>query len=116
MRRPGAGRHTAQRAGDDAAAAIGQARPATRCRVAGQEEGEGQAGEPIVKVGEGPEAMTVAEIDGLLYLPRHPRHSLARALCIPALSEGWRGSFQTLLDQSSDASGNAALNPSAGAP
>jgi ferredoxin-NADP reductase len=60
--------------------------------------------------------MTVAEIDGLLYLPRHPRHSLARALRIPALSEGWRGSFQSLLDQSPDSSGNPALNPVAGQP
>jgi len=92
---------------------VAHRRPGFYLRVL--EEGEVQAGEPIVKVGEGPEAMTVAEIDGLLYLPRHPRHSLARALRIPALSEGWRGSFQTLLDQSSPASGNAALNPSAGA-
>ncbi len=37
------------------------------------QEGEVQAGDAIVKVATGPEAMTVAEIDGLLYLPRHPR-------------------------------------------
>lgn len=70
------------------------------------EEGKVQAGDTIVKVATGPEAMTVAEIDALLYLPRHPRRSLVRALRIPALSEGWRGSFQSLLDQSPDGSGN----------
>jgi ferredoxin-NADP reductase/MOSC domain-containing protein YiiM len=80
------------------------------------QEGEVQAGDTISTVATGPGAMTVAEIDGLLYLPRHPRHSLARAVRIPALSEGWRGSFQSLLDQSPDSTGNQALNPVAGQP
>ena len=43
--------------------------------------------------------MTVAEIDALLYLPGRRRHNLVRALKIPALSDGWRGSFQELLDR-----------------
>lgn len=77
------------------------------------QEGEVQAGDEITKLATGPEAMTVAEMDGLLYLPRHPRRSLARALRIPALSEGWRQSFQTLLDQD-PGSGNQGLNPVAG--
>ena len=80
------------------------------------QEGEVDAGDAIVKVASGPETMTVAEIDGLLYLPRHPRRSLTRALRIPALSEGWRGSFQALLDQDPSISGNEALNPAAGPP
>ncbi len=63
------------------------------------QEGTVRAGDEITKLVTGPEAMTVAELDGLLYLPRHPRRDLARALRIPALSEGWRESFQTLLDQ-----------------
>ena len=63
------------------------------------QEGEVQADDEITKLATGPEAMTVAEMDGLLYLPRHRRRSLVRALRIPALSEGWRRSFQTLLDQ-----------------
>ena len=46
-----------------------------------------------------PERMTVAEIDALLYLPGHPREQLERSLRIPALSAGWKGSFQALLDQ-----------------
>src|SRR5262249_56218661 len=36
-------------------------------------EGLVQAGDDIVKIASGPEAMTVAEVDALLYLPGHPR-------------------------------------------
>ena len=43
--------------------------------------------------------MTVAETDALLYLPGHPRQQLLRALRIPALSGGWKTSFQEMLDQ-----------------
>ena len=46
----------------------------------------------------GPEQMTVAEVDALLYLPGHPRQQLLRALRIPALSPGWQASFRALLD------------------
>jgi ferredoxin-NADP reductase/MOSC domain-containing protein YiiM len=62
------------------------------------EEGEVQAGDEIFKVASGPEQMAVAEVDGLLYLPGHPRQQLRRALRIPALSAGWQASFRTLLD------------------
>lgn len=60
-------------------------------------EGEVEAGQEIVKVAEGPGGMTVAEVDGLLYLPGHPRERVRRALRIGALSPGWRGSFETML-------------------
>lgn len=63
------------------------------------QEGEIGAGDEIVKVSEGLEQMTVAEIDALLYLPGHSREQLERALKIPALPTGWRASFQTLLEQ-----------------
>ena len=33
------------------------------------------------------------------YLPGRDRNGLERALRIPALSAGWRGSFETLLDE-----------------
>src|SRR6185369_10526993 len=46
------------------------------------EEGEVQAGDEIFKVASGPEQMAVAEVDGLLYLPGHPRQQLLRALRI----------------------------------
>jgi MOSC domain-containing protein YiiM len=39
-------------------------------------EGEVGAGDEIVKVGEAKERMTVAEINALLYSPRHPRDAL----------------------------------------
>jgi ferredoxin-NADP reductase/MOSC domain-containing protein YiiM len=72
-------------------------------------EGTVQAGDKIIKVASGPEGMTVAETDALLYLPGHPRQQLLRALRIPALSGGWKTSFQEMLDQSGPGTGNAGL-------
>ena len=74
-------------------------------------EGQVQAGNEIVRVAAGPEAMTVAEIDGLLYLPGHPRQPIRRALRIPALSPGWQASFRELATQPDDGApgGNAGL-------
>ena len=66
-----------------------------------------------MKVADGPEQVTVAEIDGLLYLPGHPREQLQRALRIPSLSAGWRGSLQALVaDEGKEKQGNAGLAPS----
>jgi ferredoxin-NADP reductase/MOSC domain-containing protein YiiM/ferredoxin len=79
------------------------------------EEGEVQAGEPIVKLASGPEQMTVAEIDALLYLHRHPRQQLLRALRVPALSPGWQASFRVLLEGEAG-SGNAGLTAPSPAP
>ena len=62
------------------------------------EEGEVEAGEEIVQVTAGPERMTIAEVNALLYTPGHSRSQLERAVRIPALSAGWRSSFQALLD------------------
>ena len=76
---------------------VSHGRPGFYLRVL--QEGEVQAGDEIVKVLDGPEGMSVTEINGLLYLPGHPRQKLQRALRIPALSAGWRGSFQALLQQ-----------------
>jgi MOSC domain-containing protein YiiM len=72
-------------------------------------EGAVAAGQQIIKVASGPEAMTVAETDALLYLPGHPRQQLRRALRIPALSAGWKTSFTEMLDQPGQAGGNAGL-------
>jgi ferredoxin-NADP reductase/MOSC domain-containing protein YiiM len=77
------------------------------------QEGEVGPGDEIVKVGEGKERMTVAEINALLYLPNHARDRLERALPIEALSPGWRSSFEALLQ--SQMSGNAGLAPEAAA-
>ena len=65
------------------------------------QEGEVGAGDEIAKIADGPERITVAEIDALLYLPEHSSEQLQRALRIPALSKGWQGSFQAMLDQES---------------
>ena len=72
-------------------------------------EGAVQDGDEIIKVASGPEAMTVAELDALLYLPGHPRQQLLRALRIPALSGGWKASFREMLDQTGQSAGNAGL-------
>jgi MOSC domain-containing protein YiiM/ferredoxin-NADP reductase len=83
------------------------------------EEGEVGAGDEIVKVADGPEQMSVAEMDALLYLPGHTPKQLERALRIPALSEGWRGSFQVILQNKMSESpepGNPGLAPPSGPP
>jgi ferredoxin-NADP reductase/MOSC domain-containing protein YiiM/ferredoxin len=89
-------------------------RPGFYCRVL--EEGEVGAGDEIVKVAEAKERMTVAEVNGLLYSPPHPRERLQRALRIEALSPGWRSSFEALLQSPPAAGGgNAGLVPEAAA-
>jgi ferredoxin-NADP reductase/MOSC domain-containing protein YiiM/ferredoxin len=72
------------------------------------EEGDVQAGDDIIKLASGPEQMTVADVDALLYLPGHTRQGLLRALRIPALSPGWHGSFDALLNEE-PGHGNAGL-------
>jgi ferredoxin-NADP reductase/MOSC domain-containing protein YiiM len=73
-------------------------------------EGAIQAGDEIVKVAAGPEAMTVAEVDALLYLPGHPPGRVAAAMAIPALSDGWKASFREIADQAERGDG-AGGNP-----
>ena len=83
------------------------------------QEGEVEAGDEIVKVADGPERMTVAEINALLYLPGHSRQQLEHALRIPALSDGWRTSFQAFLQQESSGgpmTGNPGLGPELASP
>ncbi|MFD9093086.1 MOSC domain-containing protein [Streptomyces collinus] len=59
-------------------------------------EGRVRAGDDIVLTRRGPEELSVADTDALLYLPdRDPEH-LRRALNIPALSPGWQQSFREL--------------------
>ena len=77
-------------------------------------EGAVQAGDDIVPVAAGPQAMTVAETDALLYLPGHPRQQLLRALQIPALSPGWQASFQAMLDEPEAGGGVGAAEGNAG--
>ena len=96
-----------------AALLVSHGRPGFYFRVI--EEGEVEAGEEIIKLVSGTERMSVAEASALLYLPGHRREALQRALRIPALSAGWKDSFQALLQQgfgAGTASGNSGLVPS----
>ncbi len=100
-----------------AALMVAHHRPGFYFRVL--EEGEVGAGDEIIKVADGPEHMSVAEIDALLYLPGHTRETLERALRIPSLSMGWQSSFQALLQQEATngpVAGNPGLVPSSGPP
>jgi ferredoxin-NADP reductase/MOSC domain-containing protein YiiM len=92
-----------------AALLVAHRRPGFYMRVL--TEGRVQAGDEIAKIAAGPEAMTVAEIDALLYLPGHPRERLADALRIPALSPAWKVSLQALLGRATGAGDGSAGNP-----
>ena len=80
-----------------AALLVAHHRPGFYFRVL--QEGEVGAGDDIVKVADAPERITVAKVDGLLYLPGHSREELQRALRVPALSKGWQESFHAMLEQ-----------------
>jgi ferredoxin-NADP reductase/MOSC domain-containing protein YiiM len=80
-----------------AALLVAHQRPGFYFRVL--EEGEVGAGDEIVSVAQGPERMTVTAINALLYLPGPAKVDMERALRIPALSAGWKGSFEALLRQ-----------------
>ncbi len=100
-----------------AALLVSHGRPGFYFRVI--EEGEVEAGEEIAQVTAGPERMTIAEVNALLYTPGHPRNQLERAVRIPALSAGWSSAFQALLDRERSGSavtGNPGLTSAAGPP
>jgi ferredoxin-NADP reductase/MOSC domain-containing protein YiiM len=100
-----------------AALLVSHHRPGFYFRVL--EEGEIGAGDEIVKVADGPERMSITEIDALLYLPGRPHGQLERSLRIPALSPGWKNSLQALLDQEAGGTpgeGNPGLTSVAGPP
>jgi ferredoxin-NADP reductase/MOSC domain-containing protein YiiM len=78
------------------------------------EEGDVGAGDEIVKLTDGPERITVAEIDALLYLPNPSREKLERALRVPALSQGWKTSLHAIAEQKVSEGGNPGLKASGG--
>jgi ferredoxin-NADP reductase/MOSC domain-containing protein YiiM/ferredoxin len=81
------------------------------------EEGQIGAGDEIIKIADGPERVTVQEIDGLLYLSPHPADRLQRALRVPSLSAGWKQSLEALLAAEKDkTAGNAGLAPRSSPP
>src|SRR5580692_2741676 len=97
-----------------AALLVSHHRPGFYFRVL--EEGQVSAGDEITKLADGPERITVASIDALLYLPNPSRELLERALRVPALSRGWKTSFKALLAQNSSQSGNPGLKATTGPP
>ncbi|MER5347351.1 MOSC and FAD-binding oxidoreductase domain-containing protein [Streptomyces mirabilis] len=59
-------------------------------------EGHVHAGNEITLTRKGPEELSVADTDALLYLPDRDPAKLRKALNIPALSPGWQQSFREL--------------------
>jgi ferredoxin-NADP reductase/MOSC domain-containing protein YiiM len=92
---------------------VAHQRPGFYFRVLG--EGEVGAGDEIVRVAQGPERMTVTTINALLYLPGPAKGDIERALRIPALSPGWKSSFEALLRQTAQ-SGLHTGNPGLASP
>ena len=97
-----------------AALLVSHHRPGFYFRVL--EEGEVGAGDEITKVADGPERITVADIDALLYLPNPSREQLERSLRVPALSPGWKTSLKALAEQKTSEGGNPGLKASSGPP
>lgn len=63
------------------------------------EEGEVGEGDSLERIAVGPEKMTVRAINHLLYFDPENFRDARKALRIPALSPGWRGSFEKRLAQ-----------------
>jgi ferredoxin-NADP reductase/MOSC domain-containing protein YiiM len=100
-----------------AALLVSHRRPGFYCRVI--TEGYVEAGQDIEKISTGPEQVSVAEIDALLYLPGHSRDALERALRISALSPGWKTSLRSIADHANGeapAGGNVGLTEAATSP
>ena len=97
-----------------AALLVSHHRPGCYFRVL--EEGEVGAGDEITKVAEGPEHITVANMDALLYLPNPWRDQLESSLRVSALSPGWKSSLRALAEQQTSEGGNPGLKASIGPP
>ena len=99
-----------------AALLVAHHRPGFYFRVI--QEGEIGAGDRVEKLSDGPERMTIVEIDALLYSAEHTLEGLRRAVRIPALSLDWQGSMQALLTaaEAGGTTGNAGLGLGASAP
>jgi ferredoxin-NADP reductase/MOSC domain-containing protein YiiM len=74
-------------------------------------EGHVQAGDEVVRTEVGRHALSVADIDALLYLPGRDLDQLRAAVDIPALSPGWQQSFRDLLDTAGSATPPIGVEP-----
>ncbi len=61
------------------------------------EEGEVGAGDTVELVERDPRAMTVRKVNDLLYFDKENLEATGKALAIPALAHGWKGSFEARL-------------------
>ena len=95
-----------------AALLVSHHRPGFYFRVL--EEGDVGAGDEVTKVADGPEHITVANMDALLYLPNPSRDQLESSLRVPALSPGWKSSLRALAEQQTSEGGNPGLKASIG--
>ena len=77
-------------------------------------EGEVGAGDDIRKIADGPGGVSVAETDSLLYSAEHDLNRIAIAARVPALSPGWKGSFESFLQAENNGihNGNPGLTAS----
>jgi ferredoxin-NADP reductase/MOSC domain-containing protein YiiM/ferredoxin len=99
-----------------AALLVAHRRPGFYCRVITQ--GDVGAGDEVEKIIDGPGKISVAEVDSLLYSANHDLGRIAIAAHIPALSQGWKGSFEAFLEaaKSGTRSGNPGLVSSSSSP
>ena len=95
---------------------VSHRRPGFYCRVI--TEGEVGAGDEIQKIADGPGKISVAETDSLLYTANHDLKRIAIAARIPALSPGWKSSFEGFLqaDKNGIHNGNPGLTASISSP
>ena len=80
-----------------AALLVAEHRPGFYLRVL--REGHVRSGDEIVQIGAAAERVSVASSDALLYLPDGDVSTMRRLLKVRALSPGWRGSFDDLVNQ-----------------
>jgi ferredoxin-NADP reductase/MOSC domain-containing protein YiiM len=88
---------------------VSEGRPGFYLRVL--EEGNVTAGDSIELMYRAEDSVTVADVDTLLYRPNGDRDTIRKVLQIGALSTGWRGSLQAILDQPPGTTGNPGLAP-----
>jgi len=75
-------------------------------------EGDIKAGQDIMLVRRGRDAISVSEVDALLYLPHRDHRQLTTIVDNPALSPGWQQSFRDLLAQAAaEPGGSTAPSP-----
>lgn len=89
---------------------VSQRRPGFYFRVIA--EGQVSAGDDIVRTGRGRHGLSVADVDGLLYLADRNIEHLRKAVDIPSLSPGWQQSFRGMLEAHQRAAAQTA--PAAG--